>query len=273
MKYYTIKEAAKILNITTKPLYNAMHRGQLKKSSFTKNGEITIAEDELRLFIEGRGGVVRWQIKANDKLQTINTNLGKVRKIEGTDAFVLADINKALGFKKTGYLAEHINRKFSCKISPGVCKELGIKSNNGLVLADIVAIEEYILNSNKLKRKMGLKQFLNELKIDIEINKIPKDYSEILEEALSELHGGKKTYNQIREALGLSPLNDPNADKLLSVIEIKDSETSEINVQPPIKPIKIKVKNAHILGGELKKLEELKIIKNGDYKNLEIEIE
>lgn len=272
MKYYTIKEAAKILNINTRLLYNAIHRGQLKKSSFTKNGEITIAEDELQLFKEGRGGVVRWKIKANDKLQIINTNLGKVRKIEGTDAFVLADINKALGFKKTGYLAEHINRKFSCKISPGVCKTLGIKSNNGLVLADIVAIEEYILNPNKLKRKRGLKQFLNELKIDIEINKIPKDYSEILEEALSDLHNGKKTYNQVRETLGLSPLNDPNADKLLSVIEIKGSETSEINVQPPIKPIKIKAKNTYLLDVELKKLEELKIIKKGDYKNLEIEI-
>ncbi|MGU8449433.1 hypothetical protein V1657_11700 [Clostridium perfringens] len=106
--------------------------------------------------------------------------------------------------------------------------------------------------------------------IDVNIGKVSNDFLEVLNKELSDFENGKKTYNQVRENLGLPIINNSNANKLMKLTEFNKSDT---NVQPPIKPIKIKVKNAHILVVELKKLEELKIVKNGDYKNLEIEIE
>ncbi len=108
--------------------------------------------------------------------------------------------------------------------------------------------------------------------IDANIGKVSNDFLEVLNKELSDFENGKKTYNQVRESLGLPIINDQNADKLMKLTEFNKSETREINVQPPIKPIKIKAKNAYLLDVELKKLEELKIIEKGDYKNLEIEI-
>lgn len=109
--------------------------------------------------------------------------------------------------------------------------------------------------------------------IDENIEKILNDFLENLNKELSDFHNGEKTYNQLREALGLPIINDSNANKLITLSDHKKAETIEISVQPPRKPIRIKVRNTQVLGLELKKLEEMKIIEEGNYRNLEIEIE
>ncbi|ADL53258.1 BRO family protein [Clostridium cellulovorans] len=155
MKSYTVAEAAKKLKVSRSHIYECIKRGDIRK-------------------IDGLGRTIRISInefkgiKFEDefphdpnKVQILETSLGKVRNIKGTDKFVVLDVAKALGASSTTTIAKPVNDNYISKLSADETRDLNMYRNQfGMLLISYDGLKEYV---NISKNSSRVKTLLDEL--------------------------------------------------------------------------------------------------------------
>ncbi|MEG1256869.1 BRO family protein [Clostridium sp.] len=167
MKHYTVAEVAKKLRVSDNAVYDRVRSGEITK--VPNMGRIVrIPSTELKKF--NRGCRERdYFTHDENKVEVIETHLGKVRKVKGKDEYVLVDLVKALGLKDTysivrridGKLLREINLR---KIDINEANDLGLTANQkGLILISYKGIEIYSKKSRS-RHAITFKTLLKELK-------------------------------------------------------------------------------------------------------------
>lgn len=159
MKYYTAEEAAKKLKVSTGHIYELVKRGQIKKKE-GMGRSIRIPSTEL-----GKVSTERNYFTYNtEKIELINTHLGKVRKLKSDDLFVCVDIIKAIGIKDSYAIVKAIDKKYTRLLNRNEAKELGIFVNQcGILVISYHGLKEY---SKKSMSPINWDKFLKELKVN-----------------------------------------------------------------------------------------------------------
>ena len=157
MKYYTVEETAKKLKVSTNHIYELVKRGELIKKEGMGRA-IRIPSSELDKVSTERN----YFTYDSEKIEVINTHLGKVRKIKFKDEYVLTDIAKAIGFDNSYSIIKRIDKELYFKIKVEKARELGLYSNQcGLI---IISYEGIVAYRKKSKSTLDLDRFLEELK-------------------------------------------------------------------------------------------------------------
>ncbi len=159
MRYYTVEEVAKKLKVSRGHVYELVKRGQIKKKE-GMGRSIRIPSTEL-----GKVSTERNYFTYNtEKIEVINTHLGKVRKLKSDDLFVCVDIIKAIGIKDSYAITKAIDKKYIRLLNRNEAKELGIFVNQcGILVISYHGLKEY---SKKSMSPINWDTFLKELKVN-----------------------------------------------------------------------------------------------------------
>lgn len=159
MKYYTAEEAAKKLKVSTSHVYELVKRGELKKKEGLGR-TIRIPSSELKNVKVERD----YFLYDEDKVQVIETYLGRVRKLKEKDEYVISDLVKVLGLKDSYSIVRRLDESTYKKIEVKEAQDLGIFVNQyGLLLINYKGIVEYSKKSRS-KNSIDFNRLLNELK-------------------------------------------------------------------------------------------------------------
>ena len=160
MRYYTAEEVAKKLKISKGHVYELVKRGQIKKKE-GMGRSIRIPSTEL-----GKVSTERNYFTYNtEKIEVINTHLGKVRKVKEKDEYVVSDLAKILGLKDSYTITRRADKKQYKKIDVEEAQKLGIFANSfGLLLITYKGIVQYSKKSRS-KDVIHFDRLLKELKV------------------------------------------------------------------------------------------------------------
>ncbi|WP_346961586.1 BRO family protein [Clostridium sp.] len=163
MKYYTVDEAAKKLKVSTGHVYELVKRGEIKKKEGMGRA-IRIPSSEL-----GKVSTERNYFTYNaDRIEVIQTHLGKVRKLKDDNFFICVDIIKSIGIKDSYAITKVIDKKYTRLINRNEAKELGIFVNQcGILVVSYSGLEEY---SKRSMCPIDWGKFLTELNVDNQIS-------------------------------------------------------------------------------------------------------
>ncbi|WP_338630737.1 BRO family protein [Clostridium baratii] len=145
MKYYTVKEAAKKAKVSEGHMYELVKRGEIKK----KEGErrIKISSIELRKLNQNK----EYFSCNKERVQIIETHLGKVRKIKNKDAYVISDLAKVLGLSDSYSIARRLDEKEYTKLSTEQANEYGLDCTQKGIL--LITYKGILLYSKKSRSK------------------------------------------------------------------------------------------------------------------------
>lgn len=175
MRYYTAKEVANKLKVSTGHVYELVKRGELKKKE-GMGRTVRIPSTELGKVTTERS----YFTYNNKKVEVISTHLGQVRKVIGKDEYVLTDVVRAVGLKDSYSVTRRIEEKLFHKIEIAEARELGLFVNQfGLILITYKGISEYC---KKSRSNLDLDMFLSELEEveeQLTIDEMPREDTHI----------------------------------------------------------------------------------------------
>ena len=175
MRYYTAKEVANKLKVSTGHVYELVKRGELKKKE-GMGRTVRIPSTELGKVTTERS----YFTYNNKKVEVISTHLGQVRKVIGKDEYVLTDVVRAVGLNDSYSVTRRIEEKLFHKIEIAEARELGLFVNQfGLILITYKGISEYC---KKSRSNLDLDMFLSELREveeQLTIDEIPREDTRI----------------------------------------------------------------------------------------------
>ncbi|XZM33903.1 BRO family protein [Clostridium perfringens] len=159
MKYYTVKEAAKKAKVSEGHMYELVKRGDIKK----KEGErrIKISSIELRKLNPNK----EYFSCNKEKVQIIETHLGKVRKIKGRDYYVVSDLVKVLGLKDSYSITRRLDKNEYTKLTTDQANRYGLNYiQKGTMLITYNGILLYSKKSRS-KNVIDFERLFEELRI------------------------------------------------------------------------------------------------------------
>lgn len=191
MKYYTVDEFSKKLKVSAGHIYELIKRGEIQKREGMGRA-IRIPSSELKKVSTEKN----YFIYNPEKIEVLETHLGKIRKVRFKDEYVLTDLVKAIGLKDSYSVVRRLDERLFKKIEIAEAKELGLFVNQfGLILISYNGIQEYCA---KTRSQLNLEKLLEELSITepFSIEEIVK----VVEE--KEIEGNQLLVIDQRELLG-----------------------------------------------------------------------
>jgi excisionase family DNA binding protein len=238
MKYYTAEEAAKKLKVSANYIYDLVKKGEIQKREGMgriiriPSSELTKASLEKNYFTYN-----------SEKIEVLETHLGKIRKVRYKNGYVLTDLAKVLGLSGSYSIVKRINENLFKKIEVAEAQKLGLFVNKfGILLISYEGIKEYCSKSTSqldLQRLLGELRTNEEISIDgvVEEKEIKTNQLQVIEER--ELLGKDfKIYGTLENPLFL-------ARDVAEWIEHSQSIKMIENVDKEEKVMKI----VHTLGG------------------------
>lgn len=158
MKYYTVDEFSKKLKVSAGHIYELIKRGEIQKREGMGRA-IRIPSSELKKVSTEKN----YFIYNPEKIEVLETHLGKIRKVRFKDEYVLTDLVKAIGLKDSYSVVRRLDERLFKKIEIAEAKELGLFVNQfGLILISYNGIQEYCA---KNRSQLNLEKLLEELSI------------------------------------------------------------------------------------------------------------
>lgn len=158
---YTVKEVAKKLKVSEGCVYDLVKKGELNKVPCL--GRIVRIPGEELKKIHAKPNKEYFSYNP-EKVEIIETSLGKIRKIKYKDFYVITDIVKAIGISDSYTITRAVDKKFTLKLTIQEAREYGFFANQfGILLIHKDGIKEY---STKSRDKEKVDKFIQELKID-----------------------------------------------------------------------------------------------------------
>lgn len=211
-KNYTAEEFAKKLNVSPGTVYDRIRKGEIAKVN-NLGRIVRIPSSELNKFKSMRN----YFLYNPEKVEAIETTLGKIRKIKGDNSYVLVDVAKAVGFNDTYKLTKAIDKKHTTKLTAEEARDLGLFTNQfGILLINNEGIKQY---SSKSRNKSRVDNLMKELNIGSEPKKdltTPIEIKEIIDTDLT----------PIEIALGVDGEGNTTARKLFKFLELDKSNFS-----------------------------------------------
>lgn len=162
MKYYTAEEAAKKLKVSPGHIYELVKRGEIQKREGMGRA-VRIPSSELSKVSTERN----YFTYNSEKIEVIQTHLGKVRKVKNSDLFICVDIIKAIGIKDSYAVSKVISKEQMKLFNRSEAKELGIVVNRcGILTISHNGLKEYSMRSIC---PINWAQFLEELMVSQQI--------------------------------------------------------------------------------------------------------
>lgn len=176
MKYYTAEEAAKKLRVSAGHVYELVKKGELKKKEGLGR-TVRIPSSELKNINVSKN----YFIYDEDKVEVIDTHLGRIRKVKNEDAYVITDLVKLLGLSDSFTITRRLGEKHYKKIEVEEARSLGLYCNQrGLILVTHKGIEIYS-GKSRSRDIIDFNRLLNELKVTdyepVEFKEIDKEKS------------------------------------------------------------------------------------------------
>lgn len=160
MKYYTVKEFAKKFRVSENAIYNLVKKGEIKKVEGLGKS-IRIPSSELKILEK-----INYDLNCNkEKIEAVETHLGKVRKLKGKDEYITSDLYKALGLHNSYSILKRVDESTYRRVYAKEACELGIFNNNGITLINYKGIVEYSKRSRS-RNIIDFNRLLKELKVN-----------------------------------------------------------------------------------------------------------
>ena len=211
-KNYTAEEVAKKFNVSTTHVYELIKRGQISKVP-NLGRTVRIPSSELNKFKSVRN----YFLYNPEKVEAIETTLGKIRKIKGANSYVLVDVAIAVGFNDTYKLTKAIDKKHTTKLATEEAKDFGFFANQfGILLINNEGIKQY---SSKSRNKSRVDNLMKELNINSKSQEdltVPVEVKEIIDTDLTPME----------LALGVDEEGNTTARKLYSFLELRPGDYS-----------------------------------------------
>lgn len=236
---YTVKEVAKKLRVSEGHIYELIKRGELSKVDGLGR-TIRIPSKELSN-IHGRD----YFLYNPKKIKVISTTLGKIRKIQDFEFYVLVDVVKAIGVNDSYSIVKAVDKKYVTKFNLEEAREYGLFSNNvGILLISADGLRQY---KSKTRYKDRTEALVNELGIGVSVSITPKeDIQEVIDTDLTPIElalgvdkEGKTTARKLYKFLELDPSNyskwiKRNIDENQFAEKNKDFEVFVLNDENPL---------------------------------------
>lgn len=191
-KLYTVKEIAKKAKVSEGHIYELVKRGEIIKAD-SLGRVIRIPSSELQR-IKNRHEREYFMYNS-EKVEVVETSLGKIRKVKSTDAYVLVDIARAIGLNDSYVVAKAIGNECITKLKTEDLKGLGLFSNQfGILLINKDGIKQY---SSKSRNKSNVDKLIQELKIDTCEQEVQQTFDETIR--INEISKGTNKELQIFE--------------------------------------------------------------------------
>lgn len=163
-KNYTAEEFAKKLNVSPGTVYDRIRKGEIAKVN-NLGRIVRIPSSELNKFKSMRN----YFLYNPEKVEAIETTLGKIRKIKGYNSYVLVDVAKAVGFNDTYKLTKAIDKKHTTKLTAEEARDLGLfTSQFGILLINNEGIKQY---RSKSRNKLRVDNLMKELNLNFQDSK------------------------------------------------------------------------------------------------------
>ena len=92
---YTVKEVAKKLRVSRTTIYNLISKGEVERIGKIR-GAIRISDSELRKLMMSTTSVI--ELSCNpEKVDILETHIGKIRKLKNQNWYMLQDLCKLVG--------------------------------------------------------------------------------------------------------------------------------------------------------------------------------
>lgn len=202
MKYYTVSEVAKKYKVSKETIYKRIREGVINKAP--NIGAVTrIPATELKKFHSQH---INELVYDKDKVEVVETSLGKIRKIKSTNEYVTRDIADAIGLVKARNLAEKANSNNSRCLGIDESKYYGFRAcAKGTSLINYDGVIEY---SKRSQLNIDWSKFLNEL----------KPSNEYVQEEFEELKAdNSNALSKIFEGTPVEIITDKNGEPLFEL--------------------------------------------------------
>lgn len=241
MKYYTVSEVAKKYKVSKETIYKRIREGVIDKAP--NIGAVTrISANELRKF---QNQYIKALVYDKEKVEVVETSLGKIRKIKSTNEYVARDVADAIGLIKARNLVERASNNNARCIGVDEAKYYGFKTYaKGTSLVNYDGVVEY---SKRSPFNIDWDKFLKELK--------PSNENIQAEECAQVEFEGIKTDNsnalsKIFEGTPVEIITDKNGEPLFELystgMALGQVVTAKGNIYPNKDRINKNIANADI---------------------------
>lgn len=241
MKYYTVSEVAKKYKVSKETIYKRIREGVISRAR--NNGNvIRISASELKKI---QNQYMNDLVYDKEKVEIVETSLGKIRKIKLTDEYVARDIANVIGLAATRTLVDKASNNNSRCIDIDEAKCYGFEHySKGTSLINYDGIVEY---SKRSAFDIDWDKFLKELK--------PSNENIRAEECAQVEFEGIKTDNsnalsKIFEGTPVEIITDKNGEPLFELystgMALGQVVTAKGNIYPNKDRINKNIANADI---------------------------
>ncbi|WP_317086062.1 helix-turn-helix domain-containing protein, partial [Clostridium neonatale] len=158
MKYYTVSEVAKKYKVSKETIYKRIREGVISRAR-NKGNVIRISASELKKI---QNQYMNDLVYDKEKVEIVETSLGKIRKIKLTDEYVARDIANAIGLAATRTLVDKASNNNARCIDIDEAKCYGFEHySKGTSLINYDGVVEY---SKRSAFNIDWDKFLKELK-------------------------------------------------------------------------------------------------------------
>lgn len=241
MKYYTVSEVAKKYKVSKETIYKRIREGVIEKAP--NIGAVTrISANELKKF---QNQHIKALVYDKEKVEVVETSLGKIRKIKSTNEYVTRDVADAIGLIKARNLVERASNNNARCIGVDEAKYYGFKTYaKGTSLVNYDGVVEY---SKRSPFNIDWDKFLKELKPSNE-NVQADECSQIeFEEAKT---NNSNALSKIFEGTPVEIITDKNGEPLFELystgMALGQVVTAKGNIYPNKDRINKNIANADI---------------------------
>lgn len=160
-KLYTVKEVAKKLRVSDGHVYDLIKKGTIKKVD--NLGAIRISNDDFKEFMTNILPCV--ELSCNpQKVDILETHIGKIRKLKNQNWYVLRDLCKLVGISDSFTVSRRASQNAVRNMSLDEARDYGIRSTHtGVLVITLEGIEEY---ATKTRIDINWGRLLSEIKAD-----------------------------------------------------------------------------------------------------------
>lgn len=158
---YTVKEVAKKLRVSRTTIYNLISKGEVERIGKIR-GAIRISGSELRKLMMSTASVI--ELSCNpEKVDILETHIGKIRKLKNQNWYMLRDLCKLVGISDSFTVSRRASQNVVRNMSLNEAQSYGIRATHtGVLVITLEGIEEYAL---KTRIDINWARFLEEIQI------------------------------------------------------------------------------------------------------------
>lgn len=158
---YTVKEVAKKLRVSRTTIYNLISKGEVERIGKIR-GAIRIPDSELRKLMMSTASVI--ELSCNpEKVDILETHIGKIRKLKNQNWYMLRDLCKLVGISDSFTVSRRASQNVVRNMSLNEAQSYGIRATHtGVLVITFGGIEEY---ATKTRININWARFLEEIQI------------------------------------------------------------------------------------------------------------